>query len=366
MSQAEQTTSNADFTPVHDVVPNPSKIAHQYDARIDQVKGEFSGDKAKAQQALSKAKSENGFWAKRSEFAEKRQTVDERHEEATQEIEAQSAAVATELNALLQKEKQLSSGALKHATKRAEAEAVAVQMQIEELTDLRNILQEVVDLGIDVPHIDVDGDGVVDGNDHASLDIDGDGTLDADDITALDAKIDALKNKVTNDPVLSLLTKQLAALHSGVEVRQEKLAEVSQAAKEEKDAWSKDVTKLREEIKETRSGAVVSAKDEFNEVARQADAAVLSVSLDKQAAVEAEKAARDQYVANEREDRRQTRSNTVSGIFNGIAAAWQTFKTTVSDAYNEKTDAAKANEELLEARRAKIESGDAPATPKNM
>lgn len=342
MSDNEQTK------PLEDFIPNPSRVATEYNEIKEKTAEEFAPQIEEAKAKLAESRAANGWFAKRREFREARQPIDERHAAAKKVIEAQSSVISTELSNLLQKETKLEKGPLKKAKIRVAAQAQAIQDEIAELTELRNVLQEIVDLGIEVPAIDVNGDGVIDAADTAALDVDGDGTLDLNDIAAIDAKIAELEEKVADDPILTLLTKQIQAIHTGVEARQEKLAKASDSLAEDKEQWSQELTDTRSDIEAHRKAVVEKHRGEFNDVSAGKAEAIAKVEADKADAVAEEKADLSEYRSNNRSSFAERISNTWDGIVDGIQEAW---KSTVAG--NAKTTAGEeANQELLERRRA--------------
>ncbi len=344
MSDNEQTK------PLEDFIPNPSRVATEYNEIKTQTAEEFAPQIEEAKAKLAESKAANSWFAKRREFRDARVSIDERHEAAQKVIEAQSSVVSTELSNLLQKETKLEKGPLKKAKIRVAAQAQAIQDEIAELTELRDVLQEIVDLGIEVPAIDVNGDGVIDAADTAALDVDGDGTLDLNDIAAIDAKIATLQEKVADDPVLTLLTKQIEAIHTGVEVRQAQLDIATGKLADDKEAHASELSDKKTEIDDVAKATVAAHRAEFNIVTGAKNEAIAKVEADKADAVAAEKADLSEYRGNQRASFSQRISNTWDGIVEGLQKAWET-----TVAGNEKITAGEeANQELLERRRAAV------------
>lgn len=355
-SNDEQTVDGAPVS----AVPNPRAV-EQYYAKKAAEAGAAHNDTVKdAAGKLAEEKAANGFFAKRAEFGEKRQDVDTEFETTVKALDAQAATLNTEITKLLQKGKQLETGALRKAQKRKEAEAKAIKAQISELTELRNVLVEVQELGIDLPTIDLDGDGDIDADDAALLDVNGDGVLDVNDIEAIDAKISELEAKVANDPVLNLVTQQLTVINKAAEARQSQLGDTKQAKVTARTNYKQTLTDLKAGIAQDHDTRVESATTAFNEASGARAQAINEVKQEAAPVIAQERAEAAEYAANSRADSLQTTYNTaaggVTGVYQAIIKAWKTFVESIKAGYDEQTPGAKANEELLAKRQERIGS----------
>lgn len=347
MSETEQTQTPEDF------IPNPRKVRAAFGEVKAQRAEEHAPAIADAQAKLAEANAANTFWAKRQKFREERVSIDDTHQKAQALIDAQTDVISSQLAKLLEQSSKIEKGALKKAKVRAAAQAQAIQDEVEELTVLRDALATLIEEGIEIPHVDINLDGVIDEQDAAALDVDGDGTLDADDIALLDARISELQEKVANDPVLLLLTKQMDAIQAGITKRGEQMDQAADALEADQSAWSAELAEKKEGI-DTEAKAVVAAhRATYNEVSGAKDAALAEVDAEAAQAVAAERADLDEYRTNRTKSKVERRINTINGVWEGIQKAWET----VAAGFNQKTTGEAANDELLAARKAAAEAG---------
>lgn len=350
----EQTVDGAPIS----AVPNPKAVKDYYEGKAKEAGAAHDETVQGAKDKLADEKAANGFFAKRAEFGEKRQTVDTEFETTVKALDTQASTLDGEIKKLLQKGKQLETGTLRKAQKRKEAEAKAIKAQISELTELRNVLVEVQDLGIELPTIDLDGDGDIDEADKALLDVNGDGVLDVNDIEAIDAKIAELEEKVANDPVLNLVTQQIAVINKATEARQAQLGQAKEAKATARTNYKQTLTDLKEGIAKDHETRVTSATEAFNQASGARAEAINEVKAAAAPVIAQEQADAAEYASNSRADSLQTTYNTaaggVTGIYQAVIKAWKTLVESIKAGYDEQTPGAKANEELLAKRQERI------------
>lgn len=319
-------------------IPDPKRVKQAFADHTAKIDAQIEPDYTEAAAQLREALKNNKPLNRLTEYLDSKQDVDTTYSTKLQVIETKERAVMVELNTLLQKQRHLTQGALKDARKRVQAEARNTQRQIQELSELRDTLKDVIDLGIEVPSADAE-DGSV---------------LGESDIEAINQQITTLQEKVANDPVLNLVTKNLEMLEKSVESRKTQLDTTKEERINTRESWKQACGDLRTGIQTDRRQAVETAQESFDDISSQRGDILAELKEARDKALSAEKADAAEYRANRRASALETTTNTASGALTSLkdafVKAWQTFTSGVQESYAAPTQGQANNEELVERR----------------
>lgn len=371
MSGNEENTTDVQVE--RSAVPNAAAVKRQVEQQANEAGAQFDAQIQDASASLTDAKNANGFFARWGAYREAGAEVNAKTQQQIAGVEAQMNVISTKMDSLLRKDKELTAGALKAArkrvaekAKRVAAEIADLEAEIDGLTQLRDVAATMIENGISLPKIDINGDGVVDEADVAHLDADGDGDVDSDDLKAYDEQIasltaqkTALEQQVNDDPVLKQATAMHDAIQQGLELMGVEVQNAKAKKAEVKQAGREELGERKTAIAAERSEAVVSAKTAFNEAAEGKDNAIKAVKEAGADVIAQEQADEARYNANVSAAPRERRQNVISKTFQAVADAWQAIKDARQAAYDEETPAEADNKALLEERAQKF-GGPAP------
>lgn len=354
-------------------VPNADAVKRQVERQANEAGAQFDAQIQDASASLTDAKNANGFFARWGAYSEVKAEVTEKTQQQIAGVEAQMNVISTKMDALLKKDKELTATTLKAARKRVAAKAKRVaeeisdlEEQITEYSNLRDVAAAMIENGVSLPKIDINGDGVVDAEDVAGLDMDGDGDVDSDDLKAYDEQIAsltaqkvALEQQVNDDPLLKQATAMHDAIQEGLGLMNGKVQEAKAKKAEVKQAGREEISERKAQVAAERSEAVVSAKDAFNAAAEGKENTIKAVKEAGADVIAQEQADEARYQANLSAAPKERRQNVLSKTFEAVADAWQAIKDARQAARDEETPAEADNKALLEERTQKL-GGPAP------